>query len=201
MPTILAPHVEALLQKCAKLGLMKKVVASARSLIAEERALRNACKKGHTRGTPRGVKAKGREGVVMARDWLLRVFLALQPDDVLIQTTSVGGSDIHYSPLAARLFPFAPESKRVQALNIWGALHQAETNAKKKGLRPVLFFSRAAASSSAPPEPLYIAFRADDLHAWLASGGLQGVRWRTYPGDKTDADGTGSSDQVAPEAG
>lgn len=133
--------------------------------MAEHDALQAACKKGRTGTKPRSFKAKGREGVVMARDWILRLFPDLEPDDLLIQTTSVGGSDIHYSPKAAKYFPFAPESKRVQSLNVWGALHQAEVNAKKRKLKPVLFFSRNNG-------PLYIAFEADDLAAWLVSTGM-----------------------------
>lgn len=192
METFLAPRFQALLQKCSRLGLLNKLAASARVLIVEERALRDAKKKGRTRGTSRGSKRKGAEGVAAARAWLLGLFFDLQPDDILVQTTSVGGSDLHFSPLAARLFPFAPESKRVQSLNVWGALHQAEANAKKKGLKPVLFFARNNS-------PLYVAFKAEDLHAWLHAGHMPNVR-EPHQGD-TDADGPGSSDQVTPEAG
>jgi hypothetical protein len=162
VPSILAPSVQTLLEKCARRGLLGKVIASCRALVAEHDALAAACKKGRTAKKPASAKAKGREGVVMARDWLLRLFFDLEPDDILIQTTSVGGSDLHYSPKAAKVFPFAPEIKRVQNLNVWGALHQAAVNATKKKLQPVLFFSRNNG-------PLYIAFKADDLAEWLAA--------------------------------
>jgi hypothetical protein len=161
MPTSIFSHqLTQLLDKCVQRGLLGKLAASCRALVAEHDALKDACKKGRTAKKPASAKAKGREGVVAARDWLLRVFGSLEADDILIQTTSVGGSDLHYSPKAARLFPFAPESKKVQNLNVWGALHQAGVNATKKGLKPVLFFSRNNG-------PLYIAFKADDLHWWL----------------------------------
>lgn len=150
----------AWLVKCVNRGLLGKVIASCKALVAEHDALADACRKGRTAKKQSSSKKKGREGVVAARDWLLRVFPSLEPDDILIQTTSVGGSDLHYSPKAAKLFPFAPESKRVQSLNVWGALHQAEVNATKKGLKPVLFLSRNNG-------PLYIAFKADDLAEWF----------------------------------
>lgn len=156
---------ERLAQHCEAAGLKGKAKAALRAVLDEGAALKHACKKGRTRGTSRGSKAKGREGVVLARDWILRVFPYLEPDDILIQTTSVGGSDLHYSPKATKLFPFAPESKRVQSLNVWGALHQAGANATKKGLLPVLFFSRSNS-------PLYVAFKADDLAEWLAAAQL-----------------------------
>lgn len=106
--------------------------------------------------TSRGSKAKGRRGVVETREWLLRTFPQLEPDDVLIQTTSVGGQDVSLSPKAQRLFPFAIESKVVESLNIWRALLQAEANAAKKNLRPVVFFRRSHSRH-------YIAFALDDF--------------------------------------
>jgi hypothetical protein len=165
---VLSPSVQTLLEKCGRRGLLGKVVASCRALIAEHDALQDACKKGRTGTKVSSFKKKGREGVIMARDWILRVFPDLEADDLLIQTTSVGGSDIHFSPKAARLFPFAPESKRVQTLNVWGALHQAKKNADKKQLLPVLFFSRNNG-------PLYVAFNADDLAEWLAARDLSAI--------------------------
>lgn len=198
MPSVLSPSVQKTLEKCGRRGLLGALMAAARELIDQDDALKAACKKGRTSRTVSGVKKKGREGVQMARSWLLRLFFDLEPDDILIQTTSVGGSDLHFSPKAAKLFPFAPESKRVQSLNIWGALHQAEVNAKKKGQRPVLFFSRSAKGSEVKPT-LYVAFKAADLHAWLHERHTANV---SNPDKDIDgSNGSGSRDQVTPEAG
>lgn len=73
---------------------------------------------------------------------LLSLFPDLQQDDILIQTTSVGGQDLHLSPAAVARFPFAVEVKNVERLNLWAALAQAQRNAAKKGLTPLLFCRR-----------------------------------------------------------
>ncbi len=52
------------------------------------------------------------------------------------------GTDLHLSPLARSLFPYAIEVKCQERLNIWQALAQAEDNATGD-LFPVLFFKRA----------------------------------------------------------
>jgi hypothetical protein len=102
-----------------------------------------AARKGRTRTTSRGSKSKGREGVLAVRDWLLAAFKdVIYPDDIVIQTTSVGGSDLYVSPMASRVFPYAPEIKNVQTLNVWKALKQAEVNARKRHKPPILFIKR-----------------------------------------------------------
>ena len=101
-----------------------------------------AGRKGRTRTTSRGSKAKGREGVLAVRAWLLDTFRAFAEDDIVVQTTSVGGSDLHLSPAASVVFPYAPEIKNVQTLNVWKALKQAEVNARKRGKPPILFIRR-----------------------------------------------------------
>lgn len=136
------------------------VAEAVKSVLAEAAAVHKAARKGRTRTTVRGVKAKGRLGVLAVRAWLLATFPELEDDDIVIQTTSVGGSDLQLSPRARALFPFGIESKNTQTLNVWKALKQAEINAKKKGLNPVLFFRRNNSE-------LYIALSATNLMAWL----------------------------------
>lgn len=99
----------------------------------------------------RASKAKGRNAVVQVVD-TLRAFFALQDDDMIVKATSQGGCDVHMSPLAAGLFPYAIEVKNQETLKIWAALKQAEANAGQK--TPILFFTRAHA-------PMYVALRVD----------------------------------------
>lgn len=148
----------ALVARVLVLGLGEKAVLALRALVDEAEDLqRAAISRGRRARAPRSAKAKGRDGVVLAREWILRWFPTLAQEDILIQTTSVGGSDLHYSPLAASIFPFAPEIKNVESLNVWAALRQAEINATKRRLQPVLFFKRNRTE-------MWVAFPCRDLH-------------------------------------
>lgn len=109
---------------------------------------------GRARGGGQSSKAKGRTAVQQVRDLMLSVAPGLQPDDLLVKATSMGGVDLHLSPAAARWFPFAIEVKCVEALNIWAALKQAMD--QSNGKPPIVFFKRAHS-------PLYVALRAEDL--------------------------------------
>lgn len=141
------------------------VATAVKTVLDDFAAVVKAGRKGRTRTTVRGVKAKGREGVLAVRAWLLEMYPALDEDDIVVQTTSVGGSDLQLSPVARAFFPFGIESKNVQSLNVWKALKQADLNARKKGLRPVLFFRRNNSD-------LHIALSAADFMAWLRTKGL-----------------------------
>lgn len=114
-----------------------------KTVLDEHAEVSKAARKGRTRSTPRGSKAKGREGVLAVRDWIVATFTGfLTEDDIQVQTTSVGGSDLWLSPAACLQFPWAPEIKNVQSLNVWKALKQAEVNARKRGRLPILFIKR-----------------------------------------------------------
>lgn len=96
---------------------------------------------GRAKGGGRSAKQKGRDAVIVVADRIREAF-ALEADDVLVKATSQGGCDIHLSPAAARRFPFSPEVKCDERLNIWAALVQAAANATPD--RPhVVFFKRA----------------------------------------------------------
>jgi hypothetical protein len=114
--------------------------------------------KGHARGGGQSSKAKGRAGVVQVRDLLLRQLDGLQPGDIWVKATSQLGADLHLSPAAVRQFPAHIEVKFVEALNIWGALTQAEDGAarEKLGRFPIVFFKRSRTR-------LYVAMLADDF--------------------------------------
>lgn len=109
---------------------------------------------GRAKGGGQSSKAKGREAVQQVRDLMLMVAPQLQPDDLLVKATSMGGVDLHLSPAAARWFPFAIEVKCVEALNIWAALRQAVD--QSNGKPPIVFFKRARTE-------LFVALRAKDL--------------------------------------
>ena len=108
---------------------------------------------GTARGGGQSSKAKGRSAVAIVAD-LLRLTFHLGDGDVFVKATSQGGCDVHLSPLALDVFPFAIEVKNVEALNIWKALAQAQTNAD--GRTPIVFFKRARTQ-------MYVALNAADF--------------------------------------
>jgi hypothetical protein len=59
------------------------------------------------------------------------------------------GMDILLSSRARDQFPFAIECKNQEALNIWEALKQCQTNAEKENLIPLLVFKRARSETYA----------------------------------------------------
>ena len=92
--------------------------------------------------TPSSRKAKGRKLQNEVRDRLLKLYEGtLEPDDVRVALMGESGEDIKLSPLARKYFPYSTECKNQEKLNIWGALQQAEENAKP-GTAPLLVFRR-----------------------------------------------------------
>ena len=90
---------------------------------------------------PSSSTAKGRrfQRVIAA---ILRERFDLPEADCRPAVGSENGCDIKLSAAARLVFPFAVECKKVEAINIWSALAQAEANATAEGLAPVLVFSR-----------------------------------------------------------
>ena len=86
-------------------------------------------------------KAKGR-ALQNAVALIVRAAFALPPEDVRPAVMGETGVDIKLSARARAVFPFAVECKKRESLNVWEALKQAEANAKKEGLRPLLVFQR-----------------------------------------------------------
>jgi len=110
-------------------------------------------KKGRAKGRGQSSKAKGRNGCHTVRQLLLD-WLPLQEDDVFVKAGSQGGCDLHLSPRARAVFPYAIEVKNKESLNIWSALVQATANAD--GHTPVVFFKRANT-------PTFVALKAEDF--------------------------------------
>ena len=95
----------------------------------------------------------------MAQELLYKFARILGEGDIEVPTGSRPGKDILFSPLARSMYPFAIECKNQEALNIWNALTQAESNAKEKEI-PLLFFKRNHSK-------MYIAMDAEKfIEAW-----------------------------------
>ena len=120
---------------------------------------------GRAKGGGRSAKAKGRSAAQVVRALILSQFPHLQPDDVLVKATSMGGVDLHLSPAAHRVFPFGIEVKNVESLNIWSALQQADANANERD--GVVFFKRANT-------PMFVALKAEVFLLFLRTD--QGYR-------------------------
>lgn len=90
---------------------------------------------------PSSAKAKGRKLQDETRAAVLAHFPELEGADIKCAIMGESGNDLHLSPAARRLFPFAVECKNQEALNIWKALQQAEAN-RGEGLIPLVVFRR-----------------------------------------------------------
>jgi hypothetical protein len=53
-----------------------------------------------------------------------------------------GGLDLQLSPRAIEFFPYGTECGNQEKLNVWEKFTQAEENAKKEGLTPLLVYKR-----------------------------------------------------------
>ncbi len=90
---------------------------------------------------PRSAKNKGKRLQNAIRDLILEHFPQLEPDDVVSTLMGDSGTDIKLSPAARKVFPYSPECKNQEKVNIWAALEQAEDNTKENTY-PVVFFKR-----------------------------------------------------------
>jgi hypothetical protein len=89
----------------------------------------------------RSAKNKGKRLQNAIRDMILEQFSELEQDDVVSTPMGSSGTDIQLSPAARKLFPYSPECKNQEKMNIWASLEQAKHNTKD-GTTPVLFFKR-----------------------------------------------------------
>ena len=104
----------------------------------------------------RSAKQKGRRLQQNVRDLLLEALSEyLEEDD--IRSTSMGapGEDLLLSPLARKLIPLSLECKNQEALNIWSAHNQAESNSKP-GAYPAVVYKRNFSNT-------YISMKLDDF--------------------------------------
>lgn len=86
-------------------------------------------------------KAKGRRLSSEVKDLFHLFARDLQDGDIVVTPSGVQGPDLHLSPEAKKVYPFAIECKNQESIQIWKALQQAESHAKT-GDYPILFFRR-----------------------------------------------------------
>ncbi len=90
-------------------------------------------------------KAKGR----VLQNWicdLIRTLFSLSPEDVKPAIMGESGMDIKLSSEARKRFYYAIEAKNTEHLNVWQAWDQAQANADKEGLIPMLIVKRNRSS-------------------------------------------------------
>ena len=116
---------------------------------------------------PASAKQKGRRLQQRVRDAILEAFPSLHPDDVRSTSMGASGADLQLSRAAFAVFPYRPEIKNVESLNIWKALAQAAAH----GLRdtppsaPLVVFSRNGEDvfATLPLPELLFLLRCRDL--------------------------------------
>lgn len=89
----------------------------------------------------KSIKNKGRVLQQYVRNKLIEVF-NLPEEDVKSIPGGVGGADIWLSKRAKISFPFAIECKNQERLGVWKAWEQAESNAGKINLNPMLVIKK-----------------------------------------------------------
>ena len=95
-----------------------------------------------TATTTKSRKAKARALQNAIAEDLRAAFPMLGSSDIHPAIMGCSGMDICLSSRARDLFPYAVECKNQEALSIWQALQQAETNAEKERLAPLLVIKR-----------------------------------------------------------
>lgn len=107
-------------------------------------------------------KAKGRRCGQEVKELFLALAPELEEGDVLVTPSGVTGPDLHLSPKAKTVYPFAIECKNQESIQIWKALEQSESHVSGDEI-PVLFFKRNRSK-------LYVALSADQFIRLLKRG-------------------------------
>ena len=94
-----------------------------------------------TAKTPHTRKAKGRRFQQDLRVDIIE-WIGIDEGDILSTAMGQSGCDIYLSPAARERFPYGVEAKHQETFAIFSWLKQAETNAVKEGLIPLLVFKR-----------------------------------------------------------
>jgi hypothetical protein len=113
-----------------------------------------------TAHTTKSRKAKARTLQNAIAIDICTAFPVLGNADVHPAIMGQSGIDICLSSRARDLFPYAIECKNQESLNIWAAISQAEVNAEKERLIPLLVFKRARSE-------VYAVLRWSELLALL----------------------------------
>lgn len=87
----------------------------------------------------KSAKAKGRKLQSVVAELIQKKF-KLESRDAVSTPASVTGEDIILSNKAKKVFPYSVEVKRVERLNIWSAIEQANGNSGDR--EPLVIFKR-----------------------------------------------------------
>lgn len=87
-------------------------------------------------------KQKGRLLQQQTRDAIMATFSELTMGDVESTSMGASGVDLKLSPFARTVFPFSVECKAQEALNLWKAWEQAQTNVMKN-TNPLLVIKKS----------------------------------------------------------
>lgn len=104
-------------------------------------------------------KAKGRRLQNLLVEKLREAFPHLKPADIKPALMGESGIDVKLSTAARDDIPFGFESKNQEALNIWGAIAQAEENAAAECLTPAVIFTRNRMKEPYVAVPLAVFMR------------------------------------------
>lgn len=108
-----------------------------------------------TAHSTKACKAKARLLQNLVAEKLQELF-RLGPDDIKPALMGEQGMDIKLSSRMRSLFPYAIECKSQEKIDLWAALQQAEVNAKKENLAPLLVFKRSRSK-------VYVAIEITDF--------------------------------------
>jgi hypothetical protein len=91
-------------------------------------------------------KAKGRKACQEVKALLHKFAPDLQDGDIGVTPSGVTGPDLHLSPAAREIYPYATECKNQERIQIWDAYEQAQRHSgflKVTDLNiPIVFFRR-----------------------------------------------------------
>ena len=98
-------------------------------------------------------KAKGRRLQKLLVEKLIEI-LGIDPEDLESRPMGSQGEDVILSRKAREAFPFSPECKNQEKLNVWESFEQAESNSKEN--EPILVFTRNR-------NPVYVMLKLDSF--------------------------------------
>jgi len=104
----------------------------------------------------KSLRDRGRKFEFWVRKAISKIF-NLPLDGVLIRSKSAAGADVWVASTFKEKFPFAVECKNRNKLSFWKAVIQAQENAEKEGLFPLLIARRKREVWAALPLEVFFA--------------------------------------------
>lgn len=106
---------------------------------------------------PRSCREKGRRFEFWTRK-VIASLLNIPLEEVLIRSKSAPGTDVWVSPSFRELFPFGVECKNKNRISFWKTVKQAEENAIKDGLIPMIWMKNKKVWVALPLEVFFVIF-------------------------------------------